>query len=148
MCDVWVAPRYWSRPDSNAQRFSCTKTTDNKKNKLQPKFTINLDFWWAVMKTTLVFDWVSHSAVFTWRPLLCSVWVIDKGNHIHSDFIMVSTDISSSVGYQDTWWETLFIQLNPRRRRRQRRRSCQIGVVCSWFSENHLKSCHSKCVSL
>lgn len=87
---------------------------------------------------------VSHSAEFTWRPLLSPVWVTDKGNHVHSDFIMESTDISSSVGYQDTWWEALFIQLNTRRRRR----SSQVAAVCSCFPENHLKSLNTVSVFL
>lgn len=32
--------------------------------------------------------------------------LIDKGSQIHSPFIMESSDISSLVGYQDTWSET------------------------------------------
>lgn len=38
-------------------------------------------------------------------PVNFLAWIIDKGSKIHSHFIVESSDISGSVGYQDTWRE-------------------------------------------
>lgn len=90
-------------------------------------------------------DQLKPAMAFFVRLISCefTLLLIDKGGWIHSHFIMESSDISRSVGYQVTWREAQTIQLKHTKKKNRINSAFRRNCFSHWVWETA-----AACVSL